>query len=646
LSNIISVGLMEQKEYRVGKVANPRDLNKVTHVEYKYLNSVDRSIECVKQQGGDKFTILHVQYVSEGEGTLNLVHPEFRSKLGSIGLERIIEDCHPRWISFHLGFATEELESGGQFDHDVAKSEILERNEVKKRIIENLKYIKENYHDVDVLLENLDYNPPERSKGAYEFVTDPGFINDVLNDTNTYLLLDLAHAEISAKNLGYINAKDYIGKLPLDRVLEIHLAKPGERAGLPLDSHEEITDTKLFEFVLNKTTNLKAVTLETFSSLGRQLDLIKKALRRNKRRILEDVVKPKYYFAINNFAHRKVFDEVNYVWEAIEKIGPYAKDYVSIKIQDLNSKLARPLNRISKRAEMHKTSVIGKNVNIEEGVEIGAYTVIADNVFIGKNTKIGEYVVVKNGVFIGEDCHLEEKVVLKNKVLIGNRVSVNPAGVIIDEVIIDEGATIGAFSRIKNKVYIGKKTVTGHPWIEGPTVIGAHCDLRPGTYIRGNVILGDYVEFRSEAKNSIILGSVISDKRIIPGASAHFGYLGDSIIGFGVNLGAGTKISNVKTDWTQVTVDVDGWRFRTGFYKLGTIIGDLSSTGCNSVINPGTLIGKAAGVYALSTLRGFVPSGHLVKMRPKQEMVKMKKITSDSLLSRADLVNRLLGHQK
>jgi NDP-sugar pyrophosphorylase family protein len=459
-------------------------------------------------------------------------------------------------------------------------------------------------------------------------------------------LLDLAHAEISAKNLGYKNAKDYIEKLSLDRVLEIHLAKPGERAGLPLDSHEEITDTKLFEFVLNKATNLKAVTLETFSGVGRQLDLIKKALRRNKRRILEDVVKPKYYFATNNFTHRKVFDEVNYVWEAIDKIGPYAQDYVSNKIQNLNSKLAGSLDHINEGAEIHKTSVIGENVTIEEGVEIGAYTVIADNVFIGKNTKIGEYVAVKNGVFVGEDCHLEEKVVLKNKVLIGNNVSVNPSGMIVDEVIIDDRATIGAFSRIKNRVYIGKGTVTGHPWIEGPAVIGAHCDLRPGTYIRGNVILGDYVEFRSEAKNSIIMGGLKSNKRIIPGAAAHYGYLGDSIIGFGVNLGAGTKISNIKTDWTQVAVDVDGWRFMTGYYKFGTVIGDLSSTGCNTVINPGTLIGKAAGVYALSTLRGFVPSGHLVKMRPKQEMVKMKKITSDSLLSRTDLVNRLLEHRE
>ena len=646
MRNIISVGLMEQKEYRVGKVMNPTDLNKVTHVEYKYLNSVDKSIECVRQHGGDKFTILHVQYPGEGEGTLNLVHPEFRSKLESTGLKRIIEDYHPRWISFHLGFAAEELESGGQFDNDVAKSKILERDEVKKRIIENIKYVKESYCGVAVLLENLDYNPPERSKGAYEYVTDPGFIKDVLNDTDTYLLLDLAHAEISAKNLGYKSAKDYIEKLPLDRVLEIHLAKPGERAGMPLDSHEEMTDTKLFEFVLNKTTNLKAVTLETFSSVGRQLDMIKKALRRNKRRILEDVVKPKYYFAINNFEHRKVFDEVNYVWEAIEKIGPYAKDYVSNKIQDLNSKLARPLDQIGEGAKIHKTSVIGENVTIEEGVEVGAYSVIADEVFIGKNTKIGEHVVIKNRVFIGEDCHFEENAVLKNNILIGNKVTVNSGGMIIDEVIIDDGATIGAFSRIKNKVYIGKETVTCHPWIEGSSIIGAYCDLRPGTYIRGNVILGDYVEFRSEAKNSIIMGGLKSDKRVIPGAAAHYGYLGDSIIGFGVNLGAGTKISNIKTDWTQISVNVDGWRFMTGYYKFGTIIGDLSSTGCNSVINPGSLIGKAAGVYALSALRGFIPNGSLVKVKQKQEMVKMKKITSDSLLSRADLVNRLLERRK
>ena len=645
MNKIISLGLMEQKEYRTGRVHNPSDLSLVTHVEYKYLDSVDRSIESVRQNGGDKFTILHVQYPSEGEGTLNLVNPEFRKMLDSIGLERIIKDYDPCWISFHLGFAAEELESGGQFGHDVAKSEILERNEVKKRIIKNVNCVKQKFPSIDVLLENLDYNPTERSNGAYEYITDPGFISDILHGTNTYMLLDLAHAEISAKNMGYKHIKDYIDRLPLDRVWEIHLAKPGEKNGFLHDSHEELKDTKLFEYVLDKTMHLKAVTLETFSDIGRQLDLIKGALKRKTQIVLEDVVKPEYYFVLENSEHKKIFDDVKYVWEIIKKIEPYAIEYVSNKIQELDSKLTYPLYRISEEARVHKTSVIGENVTIEEAVEIGAYSVIADNVFIGKNTKIGSQVVVNNKVSIGEDCSIEEKVILKDNVLIGNNVSVNPASVLMGDVFIDAGATIGTFSRIKNKVYIGKKTKTGHLWIEGPTIIGAHCDLRHGTYIRGNVILGDHVEFRSEAKNSIVLGGLKSNKEIIPGAAAHYSYLGDCILGFGVNLGAGTKISNVKTDWTQVVVDIKSWRFMTGYYKFGAVIGDLSSTGCNSVINPGTLIGKAVEAYALATIRGFTPSGHLVKLKQKQETVIMKKAIGDSLLSRTDLKNRILDEK-
>ncbi|WP_456432151.1 glucose-1-phosphate thymidylyltransferase [Thermosulfuriphilus sp.] len=123
--------------------------------------------------------------------------------------------------------------------------------------------------------------------------------------------------------------------------------------------------------------------------------------------------------------------------------------------------------------------------------------------------------------------------------------------------------------------------------IKGPTIIGARSEVRQGAYIRGDCLVGEecVVGHTTEIKHSVMLS----------GAKAgHFAYIGDSILGLGVNLGAGTKLANLKMRPSTVKVVYQGEPFDTGCRKLGAILGDASQTGCNSVTNPGVFLGPGS----------------------------------------------------
>lgn len=168
-------------------------------------------------------------------------------------------------------------------------------------------------------------------------------------------------------------------------------------------------------------------------------------------------------------------------------------------------------------------------------------------------------------------------------------------------------------------IYIGRGAVVEPgAYIIGPAYIGEGAVVRHGAYIRENVILlaGSMLGHASEAKNSIFL----------PGAHApHFAYVGDSILGQRVNLGAGTKLSNLtiiseKDPATgqrpAIKLWVDGREYDTGLAKLGAILGDDVQTGCNSVLNPGCLIGPRSLVYANASVRkGYHPADSIIKLR-------------------------------
>ncbi|MDY6856777.1 MAG: hypothetical protein SWO11_19120 [Thermodesulfobacteriota bacterium] len=165
-----------------------------------------------------------------------------------------------------------------------------------------------------------------------------------------------------------------------------------------------------------------------------------------------------------------------------------------------------------------------------------------------------------------------------------------------------QGASIilpGAYL-FDDKIQIGSGTVVEPgALIKGPVVIGNNTEVRQGAYIRGNCLIGNgcVVGHTTEIKGSILLD----------GAKAgHFAYIGDSILGNDVNLGAGTKLANLKMISGTIFVRSGKQRYNTERHKLGAIMGDRTETGCNSVTSPGTLLGRRSIIYPCVT----VPGGH------------------------------------
>ena len=147
--------------------------------------------------------------------------------------------------------------------------------------------------------------------------------------------------------------------------------------------------------------------------------------------------------------------------------------------------------------------------------------------------------------------------------------------------------------------------------IEGPVFIGRDVEIRPGAYIRGGVWIGErcVVGANTEVKRAILL----------PHAKApHLNYVGDSILGADVNLGAGTILSNFRHDGRSIRID----RFDTGRRKLGAILGDGVLTGCNAVLHPGVVVGRETQIYPGVQLRpGIYPERSIVKLRQELEII-------------------------
>lgn len=164
-----------------------------------------------------------------------------------------------------------------------------------------------------------------------------------------------------------------------------------------------------------------------------------------------------------------------------------------------------------------------------------------------------------------------------------------------------------SYKEIAPQVWVDEgTTIEKTALINGPAIIGKDCEIRHCTFIRGNVIIGDncVVGNSTEVKNSILFNNVQ-----IP----HFNYVGDSILGYKSHLGAGVILSNVKSAGGNVSVNVKGEKLQTNIRKIGGIIGDYVEIGCNSVINPGTIIGPGTQVYPLTFVRGTIDSNCILK---------------------------------
>jgi UDP-N-acetylglucosamine diphosphorylase / glucose-1-phosphate thymidylyltransferase / UDP-N-acetylgalactosamine diphosphorylase / glucosamine-1-phosphate N-acetyltransferase / galactosamine-1-phosphate N-acetyltransferase len=170
-----------------------------------------------------------------------------------------------------------------------------------------------------------------------------------------------------------------------------------------------------------------------------------------------------------------------------------------------------------------------------------------------------------------------------------------------------EKGLVKANYKDSDNVYIGEGTVIKEgALIEGPAIIGKNCVIGHACLIRKNCLLGDNVNIGHcvEVKNSIFLNN---------STAAHFNYVGDSIIGNNVNIAAGAKLANVRLDKESVRLKFEDEVTDTGLIKFGAIIGDNSHIGANSVLNPGTILGKNTTVYPLSFVTGVHKEGEIIK---------------------------------
>lgn len=143
-------------------------------------------------------------------------------------------------------------------------------------------------------------------------------------------------------------------------------------------------------------------------------------------------------------------------------------------------------------------------------------------------------------------------------------------------------------------------------YIGAPCIIGENTEVRHCAFIRGSALVGKncVVGNSTELKNAILFDSVQ-----VP----HYNYVGDSILGYKSHMGAGSITSNVKSDKSPVTVSDGSQKIETGLKKFGALLGDGVEVGCNSVLNPGTVIGRNTSVYPLSCVRGYIPENSIYK---------------------------------
>lgn len=175
--------------------------------------------------------------------------------------------------------------------------------------------------------------------------------------------------------------------------------------------------------------------------------------------------------------------------------------------------------------------------------------------------------------------------------------------------IIELGKSLPAdeYEEIKENVWAAKSaTIYPTAFINGPAIIGKNAEVRHCAFIRGNAIVGE----NAVVGNSTELKNVVLFNRVqVP----HYNYVGDSILGYKAHMGAGSITSNVKSDKTLVVVKGGDKPIETGFKKFGAMLGDEVEVGCNSVLNPGTVIGHNSNVYPVSCVRGFVPANSIFK---------------------------------
>ena len=178
----------------------------------------------------------------------------------------------------------------------------------------------------------------------------------------------------------------------------------------------------------------------------------------------------------------------------------------------------------------------------------------------------------------------------------------------IKALILELGPKLGAdFIEISPEVWVHETAkVAPTAYLGSPCIIGGNTEVRHCAFIRGSALVGE----NCVVGNSVELKNVILfDNVQVP----HYNYVGDSILGYKSHMGAGSLTSNVKSDKTLVIVKNGNEKIETGLKKFGAMVGDFVEVGCNSVLNPGTVVGRNSNIYPLSSVRGVVPADSIFK---------------------------------
>jgi len=233
--------------------------------------------------------------------------------------------------------------------------------------------------------------------------------------------------------------------------------------------------------------------------------------------------------------------------------------------------------------------------------------------YLKANLKPNVAKIREGGTFVSKTTVLFDGKVIRSGFAIetsGKKLIVKKGGKVL------EGASIifAGVALMDEEIYIGRGTVIeAGALIKGPTMIGDDTEIRQGAYIRGDALVGDrcVVGHTTELKSCVMLGD---------SKAGHFAYIGDSVLGK-VNLGAGTKLANLKIVESQVMLNIDGRKYETGLRKFGAILGDGVETGCNSVTTPGTLLGKNTLLYPNATGRGYYRPNMIIKTIQDQKLI-------------------------
>lgn len=263
-----------------------------------------------------------------------------------------------------------------------------------------------------------------------------------------------------------------------------------------------------------------------------------------------DIFKPGFFFDLSSVRYGHIFKRYNPVWEIIRNI----KDICIEASEGKESPIAE-IGYLQK--PLPETIVLWQGRIYHRGFKIEG----------GDPTK-GSFKVIIDGLETTEASVIYAGAVFwDDRVWIGNGVVIEPGAL-----------------------------------IKGPTVIGDNSEIRQGAYVRGRVLIGDrcVVGHTTEVKNAVFMDDA---------KAGHFAYVGDSILGKGVNLGAGTKLANLKMNRRSVTIRIEREEIPTNLHKLGAILGDGTETGCNSVTNPGVLIGPGSLVWpGVVVPNGYYPA--------------------------------------